>query len=1122
MTDRQSRKPIIVLAGVLIAGMAGGSYTYYQGQRRAVESNIGDQLTAVADLKVGQFAAWRRERIDDAQLIAGNPLLRHAQGSEGELKAWLEDFHLPAVAIVDRNGHVRISTGDRVRAGESDGLALAGETLRSGRVGVADLHWTSRGEIAMEVAAPILGEAGSLPEGAVVTYIDPYRFLYPMIRKWPIPSRTGESLLVRAGDTVILNELDRGVFRQFLQPGTGRSGGREIRYFTDYRGAPVLAAIIPVPDTSLRIVAKVDVDEIFASFYERSGLAGLALLTLLAGCGLTLRLVWYRRQNSMERERRAIAERYAQLRSCLNDIVLMFDEQGRITEANDRAVEVYGYSREELLARSVRELRHPSVAGQLAEDWREVEARGIGTVETLHLRKDGSSFPVEASIRIVDMDGRKFRQSVIRDITERKRAEAEVCRANRALRVLSACNQALVRSETEERLLHDICLAITEIGGYPLAWIGFAENDPRKSVRVVAMSGRAKGYLDDVAVTWGDEEQGRGPIGTCIRQGEIEVCGDTRASASFAPWMQSADRFGLKSIIALPLRCDGAIVGALAIYAAEPDAFLPEERRLIVELAGDLAFGIEVRRRELDRARAEAALRQSESEFRTVFEGVNDEIYIGDLEGRFLEVNGVACRNLGYSREELLQLTLKDIDCSTSAERYPARSLVQVSDGRVFEAMHVRKDGLRVPVEISARGFEYKGAPALLGVVRDITERKRVEAEMARRATELEHARAETEMANRAKIDFLTHMSHEMRTPMNGIMGMTGLLLDTVLTGEQREHAETIRSSADRLLCTINDVLDLSRIEAGHMKLDCCAFHLVDCLKETGELLVSQAAAKGLSYLLDGDIPSPWVYGDAGRLRQIVLNLLGNAIKFTERGSVQLRLAAGQTDSRQTVFQISVRDTGIGIQQEKLPLLFRRFTQVDSSLARKYEGTGLGLAVSRELAQLMGGSISVESEWGRGSEFTLKIPLAPSTPDVAELADARERAGPPVTLRPRARRVLLAVDNAVNLKLGLRILEKLGCRVDVAGNGLEAVKMAEQFPYDLIFMDCRMPEMDGYAASREIRSRPPTGAHVPIVAVTAHAVTEALEECLLAGMDDYMTKPVRPADVERMLRRWSP
>jgi CheY-like chemotaxis protein len=409
----------------------------------------------------------------------------------------------------------------------------------------------------------------------------------------------------------------------------------------------------------------------------------------------------------------------------------------------------------------------------------------------------------------------------------------------------------------------------------------------------------------------------------------------------------------------------------------------------------------------------------------------------------------------------------------------------------------------------------------MLGVVRDITERKRAEAETAQRAAELERARSEADAAGRAKSDFLTHMSHEMRTPMNGIVGMTGLLLDGDLPGEQREHAEMIRASADSLLNLINSILDLSKVETGQMRLECAPFELVESLRQTGDLMAPQAAMKGIKYTFESEMPCQWVHGDVGRLRQVALNLLSNAIKFTERGSIAMRLAVEERDSGEPVFLISVKDSGIGIEAAKLPLLFGRFNQVDSSLVRRYEGAGLGLAICRELAQLMGGSIAVASQPGLGTEFTLRLPLPPCTSNPEESLEPGDPLAPPA-LQPRQRRVLLVEDNPINQKLGIKILERYGCIVDVAGNGREAVEMAERFSYDVIFMDCRMPEMDGYEASRRIREHAAARAHVPIVAVTAHAVSGAREECLDAGMDDYLTKPVRPADLERMLRNWSP
>ncbi|MBZ5585901.1 MAG: response regulator [Acidobacteriia bacterium] len=256
-----------------------------------------------------------------------------------------------------------------------------------------------------------------------------------------------------------------------------------------------------------------------------------------------------------------------------------------------------------------------------------------------------------------------------------------------------------------------------------------------------------------------------------------------------------------------------------------------------------------------------------------------------------------------------------------------------------------------------------------------------------------------------------------------------------------------------------------------------------------------------------------------------MLNLLGNAIKFTDAGRVDLEASSWQASS-ETVFRIAVKDTGIGIEAEKLPRLFTQFTQLDSSLVRRHEGTGLGLAISRQLAALMGGALTVTSEWGKGSEFVLTLSsecaAAPAGPS-AKRREVPERPAPaaPDPVSKRTRRVLLAEDNAVNQKLGVRLLEKYGCRVDVAANGRKAVAMALGFPYNLILMDCSMPEMDGFEATGRIRAGQ-QGRRIPIVALTAHAIAGTREECLHRGMDDYVAKPVRVSDIERVLRIWCP
>jgi CheY-like chemotaxis protein/anti-sigma regulatory factor (Ser/Thr protein kinase) len=303
------------------------------------------------------------------------------------------------------------------------------------------------------------------------------------------------------------------------------------------------------------------------------------------------------------------------------------------------------------------------------------------------------------------------------------------------------------------------------------------------------------------------------------------------------------------------------------------------------------------------------------------------------------------------------------------------------------------------------------------------------------------------------------------------------------------------------------------------MAIEPVAFDLIGCIQEIGELMAPQARTKGLDYRFEAQTPWRHVCGDAGRIRQIVLNLVSNAIKFTDQGETVLRITSSPSGDAKELFTVSVADTGIGIAADQLPRLFQKFAQVDSSLAKKHEGTGLGLAISRQLAELMGGTLTVTSELGKGATFVLTLSLPLATECQSEERWAEQP--PHADITAKCRRVLVAEDNMVNQKIATLTLERLGCRVDLAANGKEAVEMAGRFPYDLILMDCGMPEMDGYAASREIRAQQ-NGSRVPIVALTAHAISGTREQCLAAGMDDYIAKPFSRASLEKTLLHWSP
>lgn len=925
----------------------------------------------------------------------------------------------------------------------------------------------------------------------------------------------------------------------------------------------------------------------------------------------------------------------------IKDAVVAVDSSGQVIIWNPGAELIFGYKRKEAIGRQIDELIGGPEQSEAKKITRNILRRRFSNFIATRYRKDGK--PVSVSISASPVVYKNYLiggVAVYKDISELVQKDLLLAHTNRLLRAISDINQMIIQVKDPSRLLDQAASSLVENGKYGLVRMALVDDE--------------------------------------LRPGEFFGQGDKKILNRFTPCLERVLKnrrsFFIPDVTKSPtckkcpqrkkggwvacflLEHNREIFGVMQVGYARDIFDQAAEIKLLEEIAGDLGFALYSLKKDREKQRVEAELKNLQQFQEKILTSLAEGVVVENAHGHITYVNPALEKMLGYRPGELLGQHWSVFIPEDQLEQVKRKSRARQSRTRErYETRLKTREGRLIPVLIHAHSiFEKKKFSGVVSVITDISNLKQIE-------EELRLSREEALAASKAKSEFLANMSHEIRTPMNGIIGMIELALQTELNDEQLQFLKAARTSAESLLTILNDILDFSKIEARMIELVPVEFNLHNSITEIVATLALPAHQKGLELLchVPPSLPET-VVGDTSRLRQVLLNLVSNAIKFTEKGEVEVEVEEQARTSKDITLHFMVRDTGIGISRDKLESIFQPFVQADASFSRKYGGTGLGLAITSQLVNLMGGKIWAESQPGRGStfHFTVRLGLVPERrtravpatlaavhglrvlvvddnqtnqvilkemlqswrmkPEVAssgpqaislirealsrqegfglflldlsmpemdgfelirnikEIDGAREvpiiiltsadrvgdlqqakelgaqgylvkpvrpsdlldtimaikgatsaahRLEVPITEHtlPEFRRklnILLAEDNPVNQKVAIHLLQKKGHRVTVAENGRQALEILEKEKFDLVLMDVQMPEMDGFEATRQIRQREQSsGEHLPVVAMTAHAMKGDREKCLEAGMDDYVAKPLYPEELYRVIER---
>ncbi len=1123
---------LIVLTSTLI----------YTLQKETITKTKNEELATIAQLKIAQIEKWTEERLEDAySIMQDNLFIKHVEDFYHDTNnISLKNDILLKLRSIDHNSEyfgvaltspameVKLVTDDYYRkigiTAKNSGL----EAINRKTPIISKLHYNDIvGKVHLDMIIPLLKTVGrdSTVIGALIIRIDPDKFLYPSIQAWPQKSASGEVILLQVeNDTLVYTNNLRFRPHSALRLKTKLSNsyrtgiqmikdGYHFMNGNDYRGEKVIAYAGPISNTSWLLLAKVDQEEAYAAIRVRAIYLTLITLLLLLIEGIILWIFWKRissrHKKDIERallDKKALQHHFEYLIKYANDIILLADLSRKIIESNNKAEEIYGYDRAEFLHLRFEDLWGNSTSTNIPQAMEKIgENEGL-LCESEHQKKDGSSFHVEMSIRLISIENLRYYQIIIKDVDERKKAEKRIVQLMRIYDLLSSVNQSMMRATTREELLRDVCEVAYRKGQFNLVWVDKISNYSDAIERIVTLGYESDKLLDLFNIT--NKNLRETAYIKSIVKNEILIENDIISSPLYSDEVKNKLKTVFRSRVSFPFKIDDEFTGAIVFCSKEKDFFTKDECDLLLALVKDIEFANEYLTSNEIRKRTEQLLFQTNQRLQLVLNNIPQRVFWKDSNSIYLGCNQAYARDCGLkdinSISGISDFDLFDKETATYFREDDQIVLSTNAPKLNYEELQRRHDGTLAWIRMSKMPLFDKDGQKLgvLGSYEDITEWKKLREQLIA-------AKENAEEMSRLKSSFLANMSHELRTPMIGILGYTEIMQEEIEDPKFKDMAQRTYISASRLLETLNQILDLSRIEANRIDVlfkDCDIIAIVD---EVVGLFRETAVKKGLLLTLHSELDTLVVYTDSRILSQVMNNLLNNAIKFTNHGSVRVHVSQILEDTQYWA-QVEVTDTGIGISPENQDIIWEEFRQVSEGRNRGFEGTGLGLTITRKFIERLHGTITLTSEAAKGSTFCVRIPLKQRILSMQrtdmQVIDKTENLVADAAVSVTKAKLLLVENDNTTIDI-IRIYFRGRYDLDVVTNAPDAIQIAQDKQFDAILMDINLGiGLTGMDAVKQIKAMS-SYKNTPIAALTAFAMMGDKEEFLEGGCTHYLSKP---------------